>query len=251
MSKGTTPPRRHGRARRAAQNGAAMVESLIALPILLAIITAAVQFGLIYRAKATVNHATLQAARAGAVSNADLQAMQRGLAGGLLPLYAPDDGLVGAIAEVARDVTLNSSVRILNPTREAFADFSENLTIDNRVERAIPNDALERRPTTTGSRSGLNIQDANLLRVEVRYGFELSVPVAGRLITTVTRFANLARGQVDPFEQLMLAQGRLPIVATSTVRMQTPAKMSSAVAARASLANPARVAPTGKEPARR
>lgn len=251
MSPGTIPRRRRPGKQRPAHSGAAMVETLIALPVLLTIILGAVQFGLVYRAKATVNHAALQAARAGAVGNADLQGMQRGLASGLLPLYSPDERLVGAIAEATRDVTLNSSVRILNPTREAFDDFSQNLPIDNRMQRAIPSDSLDRRPTTIGARSGLSIQDANLLRVEVRYGYELSVPFAGRIITVVTRLANLARGNADPFEQLMLARGRLPIVATSTVRMQTPAKLSSAVVARASLPDPARVAPTGKEPARR
>src|SRR5688572_15912434 len=110
MGNGTISSWRQGRTLRATQSGAAMVETLIALPILLTIVLGAVQFGLIYRAKATVNHGALQAARAGAVSNADLQAMQRGLASGLLPLYSPDDQLFGAIAEVARDVTLNSNL---------------------------------------------------------------------------------------------------------------------------------------------
>src|SRR3990170_8247180 len=84
------------------QWGAAIVEATIALPILIVVILAAVQFGFVYQAKATLNHATLQAARAGAVANASPGAIRRGLAQGLAPLSSPDASLQGVVDAIAR-----------------------------------------------------------------------------------------------------------------------------------------------------
>src|SRR5262245_45041264 len=110
------------------QRGAAIVETVIALPILLAVILGAIQVGLIYEAKATLNHAGLQAARAGAVSNAQPHALRTGLARGLVPLYSPDSSMEGVASTLARinaDLATDARIRILNPTREAFEDFAE------------------------------------------------------------------------------------------------------------------------------
>ena len=74
MDRGTVP------LARTCQHGSAIVETVIALPILLVVILGAIQFGLIYEAKATLNHASLQAARAGAVNNAQPEALRNGLA---------------------------------------------------------------------------------------------------------------------------------------------------------------------------
>ena len=84
------------------QRGAAIVETVIALPILLAIILGSIQFGLIYRAKATLNFAGLQAARAGAVDHARPEAIRTGLARGLAPLYSPDSSVEGVARTIER-----------------------------------------------------------------------------------------------------------------------------------------------------
>ena len=84
------------------QYGAAIVEATIALPVLLVVTLAVIQFGFVYQAKATLNHAALQAARAGAVSNATPAALRRGLAQGLAPLSSPDASLQGVAESVAR-----------------------------------------------------------------------------------------------------------------------------------------------------
>src|SRR5688500_19485818 len=86
------------------QRGAAIVEAAIALPILIVVILAAIQFGFVYQAKATLNHAALQAARAGAVRNGEPAALRRGLAQGLAPLSSPDASMQGAAEAVARKI---------------------------------------------------------------------------------------------------------------------------------------------------
>lgn len=223
-----------------------MVEAVIALPILLAVILGAIQFGLIYEAKATLNFAALQAARAGAVGHAQPDAIRGGLARGLAPLYSPDSSVEGVAATIARVNALlvqDARIRILNPTREAFEDFGEEV----EGVREIPNDRLHARSTSVGALSGVSIQDANLLRVEITYGYELNVPLVNwfisRILLSVSRV-----GKMDAFEQQLLRRGRLPIVTTSTVRMQSPARMSDVVAARGDLPEVDRIPSDARPP---
>lgn len=219
------------------QRGAAIVEATIALPLLIVVILAAIQFGFVYQAKATLNHAALQAARAGAVSNAAPEALRRGLAQGLAPLRSPDASLQGVAETVARiegELLTDARIRILNPTREAFDDFA--IEVDG--VRELPNDRLHARDTRPGSSGGLNIQDANLLRVEVTYGYELKVPLVDGFLSRVL----LAAQDSDSFHQQLLRRNRLPITSTATVRMQSPLRFSELLVSRADLPEVARVA---------
>ncbi|MDY6944321.1 MAG: TadE/TadG family type IV pilus assembly protein [Pseudomonadota bacterium] len=222
-----------GRGRR--QWGAAIVEATIALPLLLVVILAAVQFGFAYQAKATLNHAALQAARAGAVSNAAPAAIRRGLAQGLAPLRSPDASLRGvaeAVARIEGELLADARIRVLNPTREAFDDFA----VDVDGVRELPNDRLHARDTRPGARGGLNLQDANLLRVEVTYGYELKVPLVGGFLA---RLLSSAR-EGDSFHQQLLRRNRLPITSTATVRMQSALRFSELLVSRADLPEVAR-----------
>lgn len=224
------------------QWGAAIVEATIALPLLIVVILAAVQFGFAYQAKATLNHAALQAARAGAVSNAAPDAIRRGLAQGLAPLRSPDASLQGVAETVARiegELLADARIRILNPTREAFDDFA--VEVDG--VRELPNDRLHVRDTRPGASGGLNIQDANLLRVEVTYGYELKAPLIGSLLP---RLLSSAR-ESDSFHQQLLRRNRLPITSTATVRMQSPLRFSELLVSRADLPDVSRfVADAGR-----
>jgi len=206
------------------QRGIALAETIVAIPILWLVIGLAIELAVLFETKAALNHATLQSARAGMVANSEPAALVNGLARGLLPLYSPSPGLAGAAetlaTEVLPDVLAFSRIRILNPTRAAFSDFGE--VIDG--DRQIPNDELHRRSTGTGSASGINIQDANLLKVEVTYGAETRVPGLGVLLTQIILQLNAA--QLDAFERALLESGRLPVLSTATVRMQTPAKIN-------------------------
>lgn len=223
------------RARR--QRGAALVEAAIALPILIVVILAAIQFGFVYQAKATLNHAALQAARAGAVRHGEPAALRHGLAFGLAPLSSPDSSLQGAaeaVAFIERELLTDARIRILNPTRESFDDFATD--VDG--VRELPNDRLHTRSTEEGARGGLNIQDANLLRVEITYGYELKVPLVNGFLS---RLSLLASGEIDPFHEQLLRRNRLPISATATVRMQSPLRFSELLVSRSDLPDVARV----------
>ncbi len=78
---------------------------------------------------------------------------------------------------------------------------------------------------------GLNLQDANLLRVEVTYGYELKVPLINGLIS---RLLGLTRDS-DAFHQQLLRRNRLPITSTAIVRMQSPLRFSELLVSRADL----------------
>jgi hypothetical protein len=224
------------RARR--QLGAALAEAAIALPILIVVLLAAIQFGFVYQAKATLNHAALQAARAGAVRNGEPAALRHGLAMGLVPLASPDASLQGAAEAVARieaELPTDARIRILNPTRESFDDFA----IERDGVRELPNDRLHTLGTELGTRGGLNIQDANLLRVEVTYGYELKVPLVNGFLA---RLSLLTAGEIDPFHEQLLRRNRLPISATATVRMQSPLRFSELLVSRSDLPDVPRVA---------
>lgn len=225
------------------QYGSAIVEATIALPVLLVVILALIQFGFVYQAKATLNHAALQAARAGAVSNATPAAIRHGLAQGLAPLSSPDASLQGLAESVARlesQLLTDARIRILNPTREAFDD----LAVDADSVRELPNDRLHARDTQPGASGGLNIQDANLLRVEVTYGYELKVPLIGGFIS---RLLGLTHDS-DAFHRQLLRRTRLPITSTATVRMQSPLRFSELLVSRADLPEVERFAAGAGEP---
>jgi hypothetical protein len=220
------------------QRGAALAEAAIALPILIVVILAAIQFGFVYQAKATLNHAVLQAARAGAVRNGEPAALRRGLAQGLAPLRSPDASLQGAAEAVTRieaELLTDARIRILNPTRESFDDFATHVG----GVRELPNDRLHTRSTEVGARGGLNIQDANLLRVEITYGYELRVPLVNGFLS---RLSLLTPRQIDPFHAQLLRRNRLPISSTATVRMHSPLRFSELLVSRADLPDVERVA---------
>ncbi len=110
-----------------AQQGAAMAATIIALPVLGIIIGGAIQLGLLFEAKATLNHVMLQAARAGAIYGAEPGEIRLGLVKGLLPIFSPPKNLDEAeltLGDMAfSEVLSNSCVSIINPTSEAFIDF--------------------------------------------------------------------------------------------------------------------------------
>jgi hypothetical protein len=191
------------------QSGIAGVESLVALPILLFLGLGALQFGLVFQARHALNHALVEAARAGSVAHADPQAIRTGLARGLLPwLYGAAD--IGEYAvnlgRAAVHVTQGQALGWLrlervSPTAASFDDWAEPARDANGDPiaglREIPNDNLairatrmqpasgragERSGEPIGAASGQTLSDANLLRLRLDYGVPLVVPVAGRLI---------------------------------------------------------------------
>lgn len=213
--------------------GSALIETLVIFPVFLIITLGALQWSLIYEAKSTLNYATFMAARAGAVQNASPGSIRTALLRGMLPLFSPNKnitGLLGAAASSSVKVLPYTRIRILNPTKEAFADFG--VYPRNSSVKEIPNSQLNLQKTTVGAQSGLNIQDANILKLEVIYAHELKVPFVNKVITTIVSWFTR-----DPVKLAYLRMGRLPILSTSIVRMQSPARENSLIASQRDIDN--------------
>lgn len=190
----------------ASQRGQSMSEFIVILPVLLLLILGAMQFGLLYQAKATLNLAAFGAARAGALNRGNMDAMKSGFANGLRPLftYGTDHrAVIDGFAAAKKETAEFAVITVINPNQEAL----------NYWTHGIPNDNLiHSRDKTKG---GLTIQDANLLKIQVTYCYPLKVAFINR--TIVTLVGNGASG----FEKKCFDQQRLPISAQGIVRMQT------------------------------
>lgn len=217
--------------------GAAMIEFAIIAPFALLLIFAVVQIGFLYVGKTTVNHAAFMAARIGAVNNADQGAMKMAAYKVLLPFWQDSTNtndytrlqqayLLGMATEFTR-----LHVEIVNPSDVSFQDFG---IPDGLGHTVIPNDSLQYRDHAIGANSKQNIQDANLLKIRVTYGFELKVPLMASLVKSI--MCGINSGPVkawnsssplpqDPTNCLQYyLWGRIPIVSYATVRMQSPAR---------------------------
>lgn len=186
------------------QSGVSMIETVIIFPIVLMIALWIIHIGLVYQARANLEYAALMGARVGAVTSINLAQMRTEIARRMTASQ------VGNVPLGAADIRIT----VLNPTNAMFSDCGEipvNPAICgpgiNNCE--IPNFGLQFRPTGTIC-DGVNIQDANLLRIRVSYNFDSKVPFMNvRLFASDT-----GNGTPDG----------TTINAVATVRMQTPAQ---------------------------
>jgi len=232
----------HRRARQSSTSGngritgSIMLETVIALPVVLVLGLSITQWALIHQARAVVDHATLMAARSGALSNAESSPMRNAFARAIVPLHLKDTGATAFeqafFTRAMPDARLNLTLTILNPTREAFADHGRR---DQNGDIYLPFRHLDRAPTDVGRRSGISLQDATLLRVRATYGYPLKVPYAGAFILQAVRVATRWSSAYGVRERAMLATGRLPLVTTATVRMQSRAYRGAQFARRSEL----------------
>ena len=199
------------------QRGQSMVEFAVVFIPMMFLILAAIQFVLIYQTKITLNYATFEAARAGSLENASRKAVDNGFARGFSPLFArfatthkDDKTGYGELLEgvnKARKLVRQEldekfvKIELLNPKENMFRSFPNN---------TIPNDHLGfRKPT-----NGVNLQDANLLKIRITYCMKLIVPMVSNFITTVAGGSCAAP-----------KENRFPIVSQTIMRMQSPAIM--------------------------
>ncbi|KGI78944.1 TadE/TadG family type IV pilus assembly protein [Oleiagrimonas soli] len=202
---------------RSRQRGQSLVEAIVVIPVFGAVILGMLQAVLFYRAKSVVDYAALQAARSGATHFAQPAALKQGLVRGLLPLYTHDTkatALLKAYLVAQADIATGAAkIQVISPDKAMFDAWKEKQY--DGVE-GIPNDSLAFRGSQT--KAGVTVQDANLLKIRVRYDYPMIVPVIDRLLAAM----NIAR--LDPVRSL--AQGHkvysLPIVTQAIVRMQTP-----------------------------
>ena len=222
------------------QRGQSMTEFIIVLPVLVLIIFGAVQFGFIYSAKTTLNYATFQAARLGAVNNASYESLRRGLVGGLAPLYthSADPGAMDRANERAA-AEVDDFIRItrISPLASHFAAAAFGEYDDEEKQWYIPNDNLMYRDPSRLV-DGAAIQDANLLKIRVEYCYPLMVPLVSRMVgkiselsknTSPPRFAQTSQAAVTATNYSEVCGSRansykgFVIMSEAVVRMQSPA----------------------------
>lgn len=214
------------------QLGSSMVEFVIVTPMLMFMGLGIMQFGLVYHAKSVLNYATFEAARAGAVNNAQIEVMRKELGYRLAPVYGGDGGLKKGAMSLARsmvavnDITA-TKIKILNPSSDTFSAHGISDSVVDRFDQTIdttviPNSHL--RYNKEGAKNdGLTIQDANLLKIEVTYGYQMRLPVLDMKIPGVTWIMRNLMLHADQENWMYYSRGMLPLKSTATVRMQSEA----------------------------
>ncbi len=188
-----------------------IVAVLALLPMLLGIL----QTALLSTAYHLLGFATAEAARAGSVHHAQMEPMYSALAAGLAGLHGgaqaweegrlrsrlPFDCSGGSIDWLHRPVTSKTSLEI---------------GMGEGASRTTPWSTGPRHAAPNGSHS---IQEANWLRIRVRYCHELVVPFVASWLPALLR-----RWDEDPDHQRCYAADRVPLTAVGSSPMQTEAR---------------------------
>jgi TadE-like protein len=257
------------------KRGSAAIEWLAAAPIVMLLGLGVLQWGLVFFGRSSLEYALTQAAREGAQGNAIVANIESGLARGLIPywgLATPgqplDLALPGALIQLNAEKATGALVwRQIAPTNESFTDWAVPARdamgeeIVSVVE--IPNDALQYRQQTVGASSGQTLKDANILKLEMRYGIALNVPLIAPIAVRIMEQINgcpaaslggivLGSIRLPAASAAEKASGthwacafyrakdgngadqlRWPVQTIAMVRMQTPARKTGVTASRA------------------
>lgn len=223
--------------RRLTQSGATLVEFVIVVPTVLFMLMNLIQYGLLYHAKSQLNYATFEAARAGTVSNANPAAIRTAFTRAMTGYYGGGTSTAQLATSYAKAAADSAAIRIeiLSPTRESFDDYySPALAVRLKTSsRVIPNINIAfiscpmDRPGCAAdpksNASGQTLLDANLLKIRITYGIpqKKQIPLAGRFMNWALSVLN--SGDTDAFRAGLVAAGRIPVVAATVMRMQSPA----------------------------
>lgn len=149
------------------QSGAAVAETIVIVPALLLVGMAVLHFALLAQARSNLEYATLMAARiASSQPNFGISATRNQMVEEVITRMKASELLPNRRPQV--------NVCILRPNQLAFNDFGTNTITPGSV--AIPNSNLTSRSTANGPNSGMSIQDANILHLQVSYRFDTPVP---------------------------------------------------------------------------
>ncbi|MET3119966.1 Flp pilus assembly protein TadG [Undibacterium sp. GrIS 1.8] len=225
------------------QKGQSATEFLVIFPVLVLLVFGIIQLAFLYQGRAVLNHATLLAARAGALHNGNVGAMRNALSRGLAPMFASDASPAGyavALGKAVEETALLSNmtnIEILNPTSSALDDFGRP-RLDAVSGSELPNDTLNYRTTTAGTNSKISVQDANILHIRVTYCFRLIVPIIDRMLNAALNGSTPpssagGSGMSNPFGigdtpltttcvNPLLKGPRIHIQSEAMVRMQSP-----------------------------
>ena len=230
------------------QRGASMVEFIVVGPVITLLGLGAVQYGMFFNAKNLINHASFMAARSASFDNAKVGSAQSAYITALLPLYGggKDSTSRAKALKAAGDDLVNPAhlrIEILNPTKESFDDWNDpalQAALKTGKKRVIPNAnlAFKLADATTAKQlgidksftningelvkksSGQSLTDANLLKLRITHAYEPKVPFMKLFLT---KFMKWMDTKEDPVRTAMITDGRIPIVSSITVQMQSAA----------------------------
>ena len=223
--------------KQSSQRGATLVEFVIAGPLVLFILLVLMQYALLFHARSQLNYATFEAARAGTVANARPTVIRTAFHRAMTGYHG--GGTTTAELAASRAKALAEApftrIEILSPTRESFDDY-HSPALAARIGasgRVIPNTNLAHldcpidrpgcRNNPAANASGQTLHDANLLKLRITYGIptKKQIPLAGPFMARALALLDPADG--DAFRAGLIADGRIPVVAHTVMRMQSPA----------------------------
>lgn len=229
MNARRAPGTRH---RRRAARGQGAVELVAALPVLLLLIGAVLQFSLVFTAKSTLDQAVFRGVRAATLNHGSLGALRSAAAEALAALYpnaqAGAAGYAQALARATVAVNLPTQLRLVvrNPTAAAIQAWQGPWNDQGQIVHEIPQAHLI--DTSRAIQGGETLQAANLLSVQATWCEPLVVPFINTVIAHL--MAPLSSG----WDAACYAQGGMPIIAQSTQLMQStlfPANIQAALGA--------------------
>jgi len=148
-----TPPFPHG------QHGQGTIEWIIALQALLLLLGGILQIALVFTTRSTLDWATFYGVREATLDHGSLQALRRGLAKGLMPLYpggrnpgAAQTAQAYASASTAAMNPAQVNIQVLNPTPGVIRAWTSTVNKDGQNVSEIPNSRLIY--AATGPRAG-------------------------------------------------------------------------------------------------
>lgn len=243
--------------------GHALIEWLIAVPVVLLIGFSILQWALIWQARHALEYGAQGAALSGATSHGGKQAIEQGFGAAMGPFWGLADR-AGQQQKLSQGIAAGwFHWQRIWPPPEAFTDFAEPALDDfgRRIagQSEIPNDNLRFRPRGPGARSGLTLLEANRIGLQVTYGVPLVVPLISSLMVRVMEVIDgcasgedlqlvaLDLGKVEPTEtrrawacriyRAPAATGGKPVLRLP-IRVAASAPMQSALRRSAEAASP-------------
>ena len=208
------------------QRGSAMIEFTVVGPIITLLGLAMLQYGMLFFAKNQINHASFMAARAGSTGHANLDTVRSAYAQALVPLYGGGqtaDQLATALAKATADVSANTRIELISPTKESFDDWNDpalQAALSTGSKRVISNSNQAFKNQTIGPTSGQTIQDANLIKLRITQGYQPKVPMIASIYKTYLTWLD---PKTDAFHSQLIDAGRIPVVTSITLHMQSDA----------------------------
>ena len=212
------------------QRGASMIEFTIVGPLITMLGLTVLQYSMLFFAKGQINHAGFMAAREGAMTHASLSSVHDAYLRALVPLYGggqtPTE-LASSLAKASADLGAsgegNVQIELLNPTSESFADWNDpalQQALNSGGKRVIPNAGQAFKTQSVGATSGQTIQEANILKLRITQGYLPKVPFVSKIYTTYLKWLD---PHTDAFHTKLVSDGRIPIVTSVTLHMQSDA----------------------------